>query len=367
MIETAHLPSQTFPQLGSHTKAESRRDPITGDWTIFAPYRDQRPEEFKVTDTVNSSQTTCPFCLGHEAETPDPVWVGQIDAAGSAKTSQQGSDWSVRVVPNKYPAVSPNTDSVTADRDGLFQRQPIGGGHEVIIESPNHIQSLTELDLSDVGLVFKAYQDRIRHWRGVPGIEYISVFKNVGGQAGASLRHSHSQLIAINRRPRLIGNIIERMQHHRATTGCCLQCDLLRAELKTKRRIITQTDALVAYCPFSSRLPMMVRITSKDHHSCFEDLSAESMEAVSRLVVRVVSWLEKLHPRTSYNYLLHTCPPNTVDGNDAFHWSMEIYPRLTQTAGFEWSSQCMINPVLPEFAAQRYRACVSAEDPRVVL
>ena len=112
---------------------------------------------------------------------------------------------------------------------------------------------------------------------------------------------------------------------------------------------------------------MMVKITTKEHQACFEDLSNDLIESVSRLAVRVISWLEKLHPGVSYNYLLHTRPPSAPGGTDPYHWSMEIFPRLTQTAGFEWSSQCMINPVLPEQAAAQFRACGAAEDPRLVL
>ncbi len=157
------------------------------------------------------------------------------------------------------------------------------------------------------------------------------------------------------------------MRHHTAKSGCCLQCDLIRGELKSKRRIVAQTKSLVAYCPFASRLPMLLRITTKDHQAYFEELPPDVLEEVSWLTLRSVAWLERLHPGISYNYLIHTCPPATSGGADAFHWSLELFPRLTKIAGFEWSSQCMINPILPEIAAAKYRACAAAEDPRIVL
>ena len=124
-------------------------------------------------------------------------------------------------------------------------------------------------------------------------------------------------------------------------------------------------DALVAHCPFASRLPMMVSVTTLEHQACFEDLSAKAVESVSRLVVRVVSWLESILPGASYNYCLHTRPPAADATRDSYHWSIEIFPRLTRIAGFEWSSQCMINPVLPEVAAAKYRSRAVAEDPRI--
>lgn len=376
MIEAARsVKLHTSPDPNVNNTAESRLDPITGEWTIFAPERDRRPDDFKVTRTVTSESAGCPFCLGHEASTPPAVWIGRLDDETDGKSCDCKSgndDWSVRVVPNKFPAVTPiaarANESVGFERESeFFHSRPLGGGHEVIIESPHHIESLSQLDFAEAALVFKAYQERIRHWRDQPGVRYISVFKNVGGEAGASLQHAHSQLIAIDRRPRHVTNVVDRMRHHQATTGCCLQCDLIRAELKSKRRIIGQTESLVAYCPFSSRLPMMVRITSKSHQAYFEDLTAPIIDEVSRLATRVVSWIEKTRPGTAYNHLLHTCPPGVTGGEDSYHWSMEIFPRLTQVAGFEWSSQCMINPIMPELAAAKLRACAAAEDPRLVL
>ncbi len=381
MIETAKHFSAQLDQcdVTADQTAESRLDPITGDWTIFAPYRSQRPDEFKSNHAAAGTSVDCPFCQGHEADTPSPVWMGRVeeDELRVFPPPLDGRwtpdpEWSVRVVPNKFPAVSPDPSShdraPSIDRDSVFfQSQPTTGGHEVIIESPHHIRSLSELDVTEARLVFKAYQDRIRHWRSVPGIRYISVFKNVGGEAGASLQHAHSQLIAVNSPPRRATTIVGRLQHHQATTGCCLQCDLIRAERKSKRRIIAQTDSLIAYCPFASRLPMLVRITSKEHQACFEDLPDDMVGAVSRLTVRVISWLEQLHAGVSYNFLLHTRPPSSAGGTDPYHWSLELFPRLTQIAGFELSSDCMINPLLPEIAAAKYRACAAAEDPRLVL
>jgi UDPglucose--hexose-1-phosphate uridylyltransferase len=377
MIETSKSAGSPFLlwEEKAQGTAESSLDPLSGDWTIFAPNRNQRPDDFKVTREVTSKPGGCPFCQGHESDTPAPVWVGRIDEDEAriqtpVAATHDIDQWSVRVVPNKFPAV---TTTPCKNRGGgerepdIFQSRPIGGGHEVIIESPQHVESFSELDHAEAALVFKAYQDRIRYWYTKPGIRYISIFKNVGRAAGASLRHCHSQLVAVDRQPKLVANIIDRVCRHTAKSGCCLQCDLIRAELKSKRRIVAQTKSLVAYCPFASRLPMLLRITTKDHQPQFEQLSPEVLEEVSRLALRAVKWLEQLHPGTAYNYIIHTCPPGTSGGADAFHWSLELFPRLTHVAGFEWSSQCMINPILPEVGAAKFRSCAAAEDPRIVL
>ena len=312
-------------------------------------------------------------------ETPEAVWVGRThddnaDLDGSEGGDEIGcrlehddADWSVRVVPNKFPAVAPlqSAEAGSSVQIGsLFQARSIGGGHEVIVESPHHSRSLSELDLEQVELVFAAYRDRIRYWRSVSGIRYISVFKNVGREAGASLQHSHGQLIATNALPSEVCRTSERLERYRATTGCCLHCDLIRAELKDKRRVITQNDALVAFCPFASAMPYLVRITTREHHDRYEDLSCSLIREVARMARRVVGWLEQMKPGVSYNYLLQTRPPRVPRDADAHHWSLDIFPRITQIAGFEFGSHCMINPVLPEMAAAEFRRYALAEDPR---
>jgi UDPglucose--hexose-1-phosphate uridylyltransferase len=364
-------PSDGRGVVRGNPTAESRLDPLTGNWTIFSPQRTGRPDEFVDSDVRADSKLECPFCPGNEEATPDPVWSGRISTEDSGfEISQPGqeisnADWSVRVVPNKFPAVNEiETASPKRVDANLFQRSGIGGGHEVIIESRQHVESLTELDLAELSLVFLAYRDRLQYWRSMSGISYLSVFKNVGGRAGASLSHSHSQLIATNRLPAQIKDSIDLMSRHRAATGCCLMCDLVRGELKSKQRIIWADNALVAFCPFASHLPMQVRVTTQEHEDCFENLDNCQLESISRLVGRVVSWLEKLRPGTAYNYCLHTRPPAMDDTHESFHWWIDIFPRMTQVAGFEWSSQCMINPILPEDSASKLGACARAEDPR---
>ncbi|NND97409.1 MAG: DUF4921 family protein [Pirellulaceae bacterium] len=422
MLDTAELNSQpprSIAEFAQKHSASSRFDPITGNWTIFAPNRDQRPNDYKknpskTRTTINQSALECPFCGGAEDETPTAVWVGrnaddqevtsQRVATNASHLLQPGrattypraktthhcnsvlattqctddpaviddlspTDWSVRVVPNKFPAITDHREERRrpAPANDLFREQEIVGGHEVIIESPSHHQSLLELDTANFALVFAAYRDRIRYWNSIPGIKYISVFKNSGGEAGASIAHSHSQLIASNMMPTRVRATLERVNKYRAQTGCCLQCNLLRAELKAKKRIVARAESLVAYCPFASRMPMLVRITTTDHESRFDQLTDHTIESVSKLVKRVASWIERAQPGVAYNYLLRTLPPGAQDHSQSFHWSLEIFPRMTSIAGFEFSSDCMINPVLPENAANQYRSYALAESPRVVL
>ncbi|EMI53710.1 galactose-1-phosphate uridylyltransferase [Rhodopirellula sallentina] len=402
---------------------QSRLDLITGEWTWFATTRSQRPDQFGNVVVKPTADIDCPFCAGEEHRTPNPVWVASVDNddnphnTPAIQQSGDASDWSVRVVPNLYPAVSrledagvaipPNQDAndqraekeampasarrhrssgaftscshaqaiykqhsalnKRSDSSKLFPSEAAMGGHEVIIEAPRHTESLGELNTSEIALVFTAYADRIRYWRSVPGVQHVSIFKNVGRDAGASLQHSHSQLIATNRVPAVVQQVTRRLQAHHARNGSCLQCDLIRSELEDKTRIVSQTDSFVAYCPFASRFPMQVRLTSKEHMPCFSQLHERPLAELARLALRVVRWLEALRPQTAYNMLVHTCPVNFQGAMESQHWAIDIFPRISRLAGFELATGAMINPIYPETAAKAYRAQARLSDPRYVL
>ena len=380
--------------IAEGAQTHSRHDAITGRWTIFASGRDDRPNDFVTAPPSENVAIECPFCYGREDQTPASVleideaeceamtlgeWRKHSDQVGTQKP------WAIRVIPNKFPAVDEmqgfdqrnlpdpaalsSAEKLRASKSrrddpaqSLFRSRLVAGGHEVFIESPAHDQSLLTLDLSQVVMLFRAYQMRLAHWRKMPSICYVSLFKNSGPAAGASLHHSHSQLIATTDLPFAAKAVADRMKLHWAKTGCCLQCDMVRAEVKAKVRMVATTNSLVAYCPFGSHLPMLLRITTKRHLDCFESLSMDELEELARLVRRSIHWLQTVYPDVAYNYLIHTRPPG-VGGEEMSHWALEIFPRVTQLAGFEWSSDCMINPMLPEVAAAKYRAIARDENP----
>ncbi len=374
---------------GALEETHSRMDAITGRWTLFASNRNGRPNEFVTSSSSSRAIQHCPFCEGNEKETPEPVLVVGGDVEQMEASLDCAKGWGIRVIPNKYPAVDPVPPgcgeaggygnfmqgdrfhtgvSMRAARmaegfeSPLFRCRRTLGGHEVFIESPEHFATLADLDLSHVISLLKVYQTRLSHWRENPAIQYVSLFKNVGPAAGASLHHPHSQLIALSDLPLSVKAIADRMRLHQAHTGCCLQCDVLRAELKAKQRIVAVTDSLVAYCPFASHLPMLMRVTTRRHVEQFEDLSGQELDELARLIRRSIGWLRTLYPDIAYNFLIHTCPPG-VEGHDAYHWSFELFPRLTQAAGFEWSCDCTINPMLPEVAAEKLHSVAIQESP----
>lgn len=369
--------------------SELRHDWLSDRWVIIAPQRTERPDDFaRICDPQlplsykeDTTQATCPFCRGHETETPPPLAVYTL---GNGHDSAANEPWHVRVVPNKFPAVngvqslkfpgmgvegvgnllSPaagRTNPITEDPHAaarpaidLFQARHVSGAHEVIIESPLHLCSLTQLDRCTSTLIFRAYRDRLQHWSRCMDIAYSVVFKNVGLDAGASLVHTHSQLIATNILPTDVRRAVERMELFHQTEGQCLFCRMLVDELEENVRIVAQTSDFVAFCPFASRLPSLVTIVPRDHQSAFESTSDEGLEQLAWLVHRILRSIERCYPQAAYNYVLHTAPQGKRE-SPAFHWRLELFPRLTRVAGFEWGSDCFINPLPPELAAYRLR------------
>ncbi len=361
------------------TTSELRHDWLADRWVIIAPQRTERPFEFVRFDDSQTQSLSCPFCRGHEEQTPVPVASykpAKCNAEGDNETSEPVSNdcWSVRVVPNKFPAVNlANADAnsqtqwvtdpqalvESSDRDlsnsiNLFQRRSLSGGHEVIVESPEHLVSVSQLRPQDMSLVFRAYRDRLHHWLTERGISYAVLFKNVGQDAGASLVHTHSQLIATDILPPDVQRAAERMQLFHEQEGECLFCRMADDEVEHGARLIERTADFVAICPFASRLPSLVTILPINHQSRFESLDDEQLEQVAWLTHRTIRRIEKQYPSAAYNFVVHTAPGNT-EWDASFHWRLELFPRLTKVAGFEWGSDCYINPLAPEDAAASLR------------
>lgn len=343
--------------------SEVRRDPLTDSWVIVAPGREQRPEELVEAVLPGTPVIACPFCAGNEQLTPNPTYTILDD-------EDDEESWSVRVVPNKYPAVELQNGKFSKESltSNVFEAFALTGGHEVLIESPRHIQSLTELSERRVIDVFKAYLNRMIYWRSREDVDYHILFKNVGAPAGASLLHTHSQLIATSVMPGSISALMSRLGQHHGQTGDCLVCTMLAEEQMSDRRVVSTTEHFVALCPFASRTPYLLRVIPRQHQDSFESLGEDQLIDLARLVRHLLRLLESIHSPASYNFIIHTRPTAFHD-SAAFHWWMEVFPRVTKVAGFEWGSDCYINPVTPEAATSHLRRLsrqLAKSDSRVV-
>lgn len=324
-----------------------RKDPIVGRWVIVAKSRARRPHDFD-TSPVRRPSAFCPFCEGQEDKTPP-----EILAYRRPGSSPNGPGWRVRVVPNKFPALEIEGD-LNKRGEGIYDMMRGVGAHEVIIESPRHLVSTAELSETELQEVLWAYRDRLTDLKRDRRLVYGMIFKNVGAAAGASLEHTHSQLIVT---PIVPINVWEEMTgsleffNYR---GRCVYCDMIHQELATEKRLVHDTPTFVAFCPFASRFPFETWILPKVHGSHFENIQPPGVEDLASVLRTVIMKLEAALDRPAYNYILHTAPFDTPE-LPHYHWHIEIMPSLTRPAGFEWGSGFYINPVPPEDAARFLR------------
>jgi UDPglucose--hexose-1-phosphate uridylyltransferase len=285
-----------------------------------------------------------------------PAQIASYSAIG------QGG-WLVRVVPNKYPAV-------TADAAAYPTCQPLStaaaadpipgfGRHEVIIESPRHLSSLSQLSSAEAELVFTAYRDRVRRLKAEGGYRYVQIFKNFGAAAGASLEHVHSQLLALPGVPEVVHQELISSEEYFVRHRRPLLVDLIEHELAQGTRIVAQSPRFVAFCPFASRFGYELWVAPRGHQSRFEAVEDGELGELARLLRDCAGCIERTIGAAAYNYFLHTQPFDTP-AHDHYHWHIEIIPRLTKVAGFEWSTGCFINPYPPELAAAHLRAALAA-------
>jgi len=323
---------------------ELRKDPIVGRWVIIAKNRADRPQDLSEDALSPPAGEECPFCEGNEAQTPP-----EIMALREPGTLPDQPGWRVRVVPNKFPALELEGDFNRRD-SGMYHTMRGVGAHEVIIESPRHLAGTTELTADELRDVFWIYRDRLLDLKKDSRLVYGMIFKNVGAAAGASLDHAHSQLIVTPIVPISVAEEIAGSQEFFRHRGRCVFCDMIDEELAFEERILVDSPGFVAFCPFAARFPFETWIVPTAHASHYETLSRAQSEELARVVQRVLEKIEAALDRPAYNYIIHTAPFDTF-ALDHYHWHIEIIPRVTKTAGFEWGTGFYINPVSPEEAA----------------
>ncbi|MBI3076405.1 MAG: galactose-1-phosphate uridylyltransferase [Deltaproteobacteria bacterium] len=326
---------------------ELRKDPIIGRWVIISTERAKRPSDFGIAPETPRGGF-CPFCPGNEDKTPP-----EILAYRQAGTPPNRPGWTLRVVANRFPALRIEGE-LDRQGDGIYDWMNGVGAHEVIIESPNHEDTLTTVSPRAMEELLWAYRDRLLDLRKDTRFRYALIFKNHGQAAGASLEHTHSQLIAL---PIVPKNVLEEMdgaQKHWGLKERCIFCDIIRQEIQQQARVVTEDQHFLVLSPFAPRFPFETWVLPKRHDPWFENSSKPEMEALARTLSGTLRRIEKVLGNPPYNYILHNAP--VLDGKHVtFHWHIEIMPTLTRVAGFEWGSGFYINPTPPEEAAQFLR------------
>jgi UDPglucose--hexose-1-phosphate uridylyltransferase len=324
-----------------------RKDPVIGRWVIISTERAKRPQ-YSGTRRDAPRGAPCPFCSGNEEMTPPEILAYRPDGS---KTDKPG--WTLRVVPNKYPALMIEGD---LDRrgDGVYDLMNGLGAHEVIIETPQHEINMGMLSEKQFEDILWAYRDRILDLRQDQRFRYILIFKNQGSEAGATLEHTHSQLIALPIVPR---NVLEELigaQEYYKYKERCIYCDIIRQEMEDRSRVVCENENFLVVCPFAPRFPFETWILPKKHSPFFEHASKQEYLNLSRSLRESLVRLNRALNNPPFNYIIHSNPLQD-EKNGHYHWHVEIMPKLTQVAGSEWGSGFYINPVTPEDAALSLR------------
>jgi len=324
-------------------------------WVILAPERALRPMLY---GPSGEGSGPCPFCPGNEGLTPP-----EVAAWGRTSGAADGPGWLGRVVPNRYPALGrgdaagdPGVDE--SDPDAFFLERPGRGGHEVVVETPEHAWRPEAIDVELLAATLKGCAARAAFWAAVPGVRSVLVFKNHGEAAGATIPHPHFQLLALPLVPKTVREEALAADRHYRQTGTCLLCHVLNEERAGGDRMVLETPSTAAFTPFASRVPYETWILPRVHEPAFQDSGI--LDDVAVVLSRILASLDRVAKDAAWNLIVHTAPQDPRTPAAGYHWHLELLPRTVGFAGFEWGAGLAMNPMAPEAAARALREGVRA-------
>jgi UDPglucose--hexose-1-phosphate uridylyltransferase len=325
---------------------ELRQNFFTKEWVIIATERARRPEELAVrrpAQVVPAFVESCPFCPGNENKTPPEVM----------RYPANGGPWAVRVIPNKFAALSSEVQA-TRSLQHLRRRVNGFGFHEVIIDSPDHACCAALLPDEHVARMLEVYKQRYNALSADHRINHVTIFKNHGADAGASLQHPHSQLIATPVIPSQVRHRLHEALRHYDDAGECMFCHMVASEVEDQTRIVVKSDHFVAMEVFASATPFATHIFPVRHMATYGEINEAEISDLGRVLRTLLAKIYVGLENPDLNFTIRSGPSDYV-GARHFHWYVSIIPRLTRVAGFELGSGMFINTVLPEAAAEFLR------------
>lgn len=334
---------------------ELRKDPLIGRWVIIATERGKRPSDYQSPAVEVLDPSKNPFAEGNEHMTPPEIF-----AFRDPRSKPNGPGWQVRVVANKFPALRIEGD-LEKEGQGMYDKMNGIGAHEVVIETPSPEQQLEQQSIEGISRVLEAYKVRMQDLLRDARFRYILIFKNFGRQAGASIAHSHSQLIATPVTPKNVKEKLSGAMAYYSYKDRCIFEDILKQELKEGVRLVYENSGFVAFCPYASRFPFEITIMPRRQSAYYSDIHPDEIMLLADIMKVTLQKLAKALNQPQYNYIIHTAPARyahqgywaTIEQD--FRWHIEILPRLTLIAGFEVGTGFYINPTPPEEAAKYLR------------
>jgi UDPglucose--hexose-1-phosphate uridylyltransferase len=340
---------------------ELRKDYLLARWVIIATARGRRPTDFAKQPIQQTKPKECPMCPNNEHMTPPAVLVYLKSGKTVKKTHDRDKvrhkNWLIRVVPNMYPALCPPQGNFAAKINSNTNLLPAVGHHEVLIESPIHNEHPANARIPQLIQVINGYIDRLRELSAKPYVRYVSIFRNHGLEAGASLSHAHSQIIATPSMPRIPKEEIDSAQRFWKHTGKCVFCEIIEKETDSPR-LVLKNSKFVVFTPFASLNPMEFWIFPRNHQPSLLEMQENEVRPLAQTLKECLGRLKFLVNDPPYNYGFHL----TTDKRDSryYHWHLEVYPKLATWAGFEKSTGIYINTMTPETAAESLRKASSS-------
>ena len=342
---------------------ELRRDPVIGRWVIISTERAKRPDQFGVKGVEKEEFRTgekCPFCEGNESMTPP-----EISAMRRPGTRPNAPGWDVRVIPSISPILRIE-GNIDRHGHGMYDLMNARGAHEIVVESPRHVTD-AEITPEEITKSINTIVDRICDLERDPRIKYVLIFKNYGEAAGGGhIKHSRLQIIGTPINLKRVKEELAGAKKYYDYKERCLFCDIIKEELASGKRIITESKHFIAIAPFASRFPFETWILPKVHSCDFYKIDRSTIPDFADIMKSVFGKTRKVIGDFPFNFVLHTAPFRRDTGKKGYwdtierdyHWHFEILPILTRVAGFEWGSGFYINPLPPEDACKSVKEAV---------
>lgn len=341
---------------------ELRKDYLLDRWAVIATKRGRRPTDFVKKQVEKAKAGVCPLCPENEHMTPPAVLVYLKSGKGIRKAKDENDfrhkNWLIRCIPNLYPAFAPPTEKTGRMRIKRSDNLAVAvGHHEVLVESPVHDAHPADAKVSQLVHVVNAYIDRLRELSAKPYVKYVSIFRNHGLEAGASLSHAHSQIIATPFVPRIVREELEAGRKFWKRNKRCVFCDILERE-RNGPRLILENSEYVVFAPWASVHPLEFWVFPKRHEAALPEMSRSEVKTFAKTLKTCFSRLKALLNDPPYNFAFHLAV--NKDASKYYHWHLEVYPKLAIWAGFEKSTGVFINTMAPEVAAESLRKAISS-------
>jgi UDPglucose--hexose-1-phosphate uridylyltransferase len=350
---------------------EIRFDALSAGFAVIATERAKRPTDYRSAQDegqeLPETDPKCPFCPGNEHETPPEVWAKRQDGAADSP------GWTVRVVPNKFPALVARPQDAGEDEawrvppfpesleGSLYWQGPGVGRHEVVVESPAHNGSLGSYSLEQMKDVLDAIKRRLTSIYESKDVAYVQIFKNSGKIAGASLTHPHFQIIGLPVMPSVVVSEGQRLKDYESKTRRCLVCDLLEREAEKDVRVVAKSDRFLVISPFASRYSYETLIVPTEHISGLSEMSDAMTIDLAGVIVQLFGAYEAMFSSLPYNMVFHGLPSEVKTKRGwPCHAHIHVYPRLNTAAGLELGSGTYINPTPPELATREFIAAMES-------